>query len=266
MKNTNLKSYQEVEKKSLFGNNKNIKNYRQLALKNQLKMALFIKNFISNNHAKILEVGSGNSSLLYALNKICNLKTAEGLEISKSRHMFAQAWKKTKNFKKIINYNKSFEEFKTKRHSYDLLICNETFHLISAFNKQYIKKFLSFASKMVKKDGFLIMNIPTHRKKISQQASNPYYCLKKIQNQKIKFALYRLNPHKKRRVIKSTSIYFNSAGKNISSKTDFFYQWNKKCLKKSLKRYNFKAKFFEKKAAFFRKNKNDAILVVAKKI
>src|SRR5437762_1467401 len=54
---------------------------------------------------KVCEIGSGNSKLLYALERDGVLQEGIGLEISRSRHQFAEAFKQWVGCTKTTNLN-----------------------------------------------------------------------------------------------------------------------------------------------------------------
>ena len=71
-------------------------------------MSKFIKSFVGKNKENIIEIGSGNSSLLYNLNYEKIVNHGVGIEIAKSRYLFAEKWKNDLGFGNISNINNDF--------------------------------------------------------------------------------------------------------------------------------------------------------------
>ena len=93
-KHPNLVAYDDVENLQRFSE-ESFKNYCNKKLKECAEEVEFIKTHCSNNEwsGKICEIGSGNSKLLYSLEKADLLKEGIGYETSKSRTLFAEKFK-----------------------------------------------------------------------------------------------------------------------------------------------------------------------------
>jgi len=102
-KHINLATYDDFEKLNTFAGN--IDAYRTEKLKSAAGHVSFIKKLFPKKKITVLELGSGNSKTLFALEKAGVLHKGYGLEISKSRYEFAQLWKKEWGFKLIENRN-----------------------------------------------------------------------------------------------------------------------------------------------------------------
>jgi len=118
----NLIAYDHFEKLENFGDR--IDEYRQSKLDSAKGHVNFIKNYFSGKQISVLELGSGNSKTLFALEKAGILRKGYGIEISKFRFEFAQLWKKEWDFKRVENINANvidinFEDFE----DFDLCFC-----------------------------------------------------------------------------------------------------------------------------------------------
>lgn len=118
----NLKAYDEVEKLNNFGNE--LENYKKNKLIEAQKYVSFIRKLFLHKKINVLELGSGNSSSLFALNKAEILRKGYGVEISKSRHNFAEKWKSELHVVNVENINSNVFDIEFKRLSgLDLCMC-----------------------------------------------------------------------------------------------------------------------------------------------
>lgn len=116
-KHINLIAYDNFEQVDNLKDRMN--EYRQNKLDSAKGHVNFIKNHFPRKQITVLELGSGNSKTLFALEKAGILKRGYGIEISKSRFEFAELWKKDWGFKRVENINanvmdvnfKDFEDF-----------------------------------------------------------------------------------------------------------------------------------------------------------
>jgi len=91
----NLAAYADVEAESNYATPESLRNYRALLLQKSVPVADFIGRLPRKNRKlHVLELCSGSSRLLYALNERGILAEGYGVEVSQSRHEFAETWKK----------------------------------------------------------------------------------------------------------------------------------------------------------------------------
>ncbi len=133
------KSYSFSKDRKFISQNKN----RIKTFKNTLSL---ISNQIDFSNKKILDIGSGGGAFLKAC-KDRNI-TAEGIEPNK--------W--------LVNYSK--KKYGINISTKNLNKINKTYHIVSLFDVlehiPNIKLAINKIYKLVKKDGFLIINVPDH--------------------------------------------------------------------------------------------------------
>ena len=133
------KSYSFSKDRKFISQNQN----RIKTFKNTLSL---ISNQIDFSNKKILDIGSGGGAFLKAC-KDRNI-TAEGIEPNK--------W--------LVNYSK--KKYGINISTKNLNKVNKTFHIVSLFDVlehiPNIKLVINKIYKLVKKDGFLIINVPDH--------------------------------------------------------------------------------------------------------
>lgn len=101
-----------------------LESYRKSKLKSAQGHVEFIKKSFSSPRISVLELGSGNSKTLYALEKAGMLESGYGIEISRSRHEFARLWRRDHQFKKVTNINADVLQLNLKQfQGIDLCFC-----------------------------------------------------------------------------------------------------------------------------------------------
>ena len=162
IKHIDLTAYDDVENLDRFNENSFI-NYCNEKLGGCTKHINFINKYIINNqwNGRVLEIGSGNSKLLYRLEKE-NLITnvGYGYEISKSRFNFAEKLKDYVNSKKVVNYNEDFLSSNLVHKELDLIIAVDiVLQLISPLKRNAESLLLKKIYKMLKKGGYFLIEL-----------------------------------------------------------------------------------------------------------
>ena len=88
------------------------------------------------------------------------IKNATGIEIAKSRHLFAGGMEKIFNIKNIKNINEDFANVKVKNNYYDFFICNSTLQYL---NTRVARDLFKYIKSSLNKNGMLIMDIPNYQ-------------------------------------------------------------------------------------------------------
>jgi hypothetical protein len=164
----NLSSYDNVEDLRNF-TDFSFKKYCDDKIKSCNKHIEFIKKLPLNaKKLKVFEIGSGNSKLLYALEKQALISSAIGLEISESRYEFAQKFKNYMKSRKVKNINKNIFDLDFKE-QYDLIIgVDIVLQLISPINKGAETKVLKWINESLYNDGYLILELCSFEKILKQ--------------------------------------------------------------------------------------------------
>lgn len=215
-----------------------LEKYRKEALTSFKKSSDFVKNLLRGQKIKIIEVGSGNSSLLYNLEKEHILLEGIGIELAKTRHIFAEEWKQDKNFKNITNINEDFRNINFQKKYWNVFVCNSTFQY---FNSDIATDLVKTAYSSLAKNGFLILDIPTYKSYEKKMKNNVYSFIKEMPiTNPFKYGLYELS-----RKSSSTnefiniSKYFDQNGELKAEKSDRIYKWDKNKIISTLTRQNF---------------------------
>jgi hypothetical protein len=119
----NLGAYSEVEAPSNYSTPEELENYRHLLLEKSKPAAQCVKDAVYNgSRLKVLEVCSGSSRLLYALEQMDLLDVGYGVEVSQSRHRFAENWKASLGTTRVHNVQCSADEYHYAHAGFNLVI------------------------------------------------------------------------------------------------------------------------------------------------
>jgi len=166
-KHVNLIAYDDFEK--LENIDKDIKEYRQAKFDSASQHLNFIRRCFPNKKITVVELGSGNSKTLFALEKEGILKLGYGLEISKSRFKFAEAWKNDWGFRRVKNINADILEINFKKlGKFDLCFCADfTFQLLGPVNAQKPAEILNNIYTNLAPNGKIILELDGFERIIS---------------------------------------------------------------------------------------------------
>ena len=157
----NLTSYDNVEMLENFDQSK-IENYCLDKLKACSKHISFIKNnivFDEQWRGKICEIGSGNSRLLYRLEQENILKHGLGIEISQSRHRFAEVFKKFANSHAVTNLNSNIFDVKPPENCDLLLGVDIALQLMTPVAPNAERDLFAWMRKAIRPGGYLILEM-----------------------------------------------------------------------------------------------------------
>lgn len=155
----NLSAYDEVEQLSNF-TEKSFKLYCDEKIKGCEKHITFFKKLFSNDKKlKVCEIGSGNSKLLYALDKEEILETGVGIEISNSRYMFAEKFKKYMESTNIKNINKNIFDIEPVKNFNIVIGVDIVMQLISPISKNSEKDFLKWSYDSLCSEGIIVLEL-----------------------------------------------------------------------------------------------------------
>ncbi len=167
-KNFAYTTYKNVEAAENFTTPRSRAAYQKLLMDRvHKKEILFFKKIFPKGLGQTLEVGSGNSRILYALEKEGLLISGLGIEISPSRVAFANAWKKDLRSTKITTIVGDILTTPVP-HMFDTILClTSIFPFFDMLQKNGLATFLKKAHHMLKPGGTLILESVTFRDEIA---------------------------------------------------------------------------------------------------
>ena len=162
---SNLNSYDNVESLSNFDNDLEIQQYRKHKLEETIRAVNFLRKTLTHDvlehKIKVLELGSGNSKLLYQLSIQKLLNQGYGIEVSKSRFEFAEKWKQDLQITNVKNINDDILNIDLEQfNSIDLFICvDNALQFLEPIKKNSVLDLFSKLSKTLHKDGYIILEL-----------------------------------------------------------------------------------------------------------
>ena len=269
----NLSSYNNVEKITNFKNKSELNKYRNEKIKETIRHIKFIKKIIPQRKLKekikVLELGSGNSKLLYQLDAQNWLKKGYGVEVSKSRYVFAENWKKDLKITNVENINQNFLKLKLdKFHGIDLFICVDiALQFLEPIQKNAVLKILKNIKNVLNKDGIIILELWSMNnilKKIKQEEGLFKTWSKFDESDPFSFVLESLEKDKNEFVVWSK--YFIHKHKSINNNRNIMKNILKPYSPKVIKMAGFsKIQFFKNFELEKMDPNHDEYVVVAKK-
>jgi len=245
MPHINLTAYDTFERFEDFDSEK---KYRDSKLKECEKHYFFLKKNIKKTKLNVLELGSGNSKLLYKLSLENLLKNGVGIEISESRFNFAERWKKDLNIENIININDNFLNLdKYSIDSLDVcLVVDLAFQFCEPLGDRNEIKILQKIHQKLQKGGKLILELD----KCSRILKNTRFSNKIWEEFKDpdpwRFSLWDVIYNKKTNFLTWKKIYVSRNDDKIDETQIILKLYTKKEIEKILKKVGFKnCIFFE---------------------
>jgi SAM-dependent methyltransferase len=211
----NLTSYEKVEAPANYRSPAELESYRAERLAFGATRARFaLTQSAAPSPTKVVEVGAGSSALLYAMEADGTLEHATAIEISPSRHAFAERWKSDKGFQRVQNRCADFAAVTLDRDETDLFLClDNTFSYIGPEDATYPRKLIDTARAALRPGGTLVIEIHNQEKVINALRENErQFWLELPATNAFKFALYRQTFDRAKNWLRSESIYLGESG------------------------------------------------------
>lgn len=239
MTHSNLTAYDTFERFEDFDSEK---KYRDSKLQECDKHYLFLKKNIKKSKLNILELGSGNSKLLYKLSLENFLQNGVGIEISKSRFDFAEKWKKDLNIQNIININDNF--LNLDNYSIDnlnvCLVLDLAFQFCEPLGYQNEIKILQKIYQKLQKGGKLILELDDCKRILKSTKFSSNIWEEFNEPDPWRFSLWDVNYDDKTNFLNWKKIYISRNNNKIDETHIILKIYTKKEIKKILKKIGFK--------------------------
>jgi SAM-dependent methyltransferase len=163
----NRNAYSDIENMASFTEQDELQRYREYRIKRYQPVVGFVSRHNQNaRHQHFVEIGSGSSALLYALYKAGLLASGTGIELSTSRHNFAQAWKEEHGYSVIENINADFSEITLGQEATDwYIVIDNTFTYLEPENRDFPDQILEQPYSCLKKGGRLLLDFINYAKR-----------------------------------------------------------------------------------------------------
>ena len=158
---------------SNFSDRCEILNYRKSKIKSVYRKINFVKKLF-NKKINVLDVGSGNSKFLYGLNELGILNKGYGVEISKSRHEFAEKWLTDLGINNVENINSNFFDINLKNlPNFDLIYCSDlVFQFFEPTSEGNDIKFLNSVYEKMSDGSIILLELDTYDRILASMVNN----------------------------------------------------------------------------------------------
>ena len=243
MTNKNLECYNNYE---IFLDEFMENEYRKSKLISSEVHKNFIKKIFDSKKINVVELGSGNSKILYNLSLNNILEQGYGFEISNSRHAFAEKWKSDLKIENVENIQDNFLNIKNYDiENVDLFISVDlSFQFCEPIDEGSEKKLLNNIYNILKPEGKLIMELDGCGRIIESSNINTKIWEEFQKPDPWQFSLWECNYDKKTNFLtwNKTFISRNDNKKDYSSVVLKIY--DKEKIEKLLSKSGFKKIFF----------------------
>lgn len=211
----NFSSYDQVESPDNYRGSAEMEAYRAERLAFCARHVEFIFGAAGiAPPVSVLEVGAGSSALLYAMEMRGVLERALAIELSRSRHEFAECWKRESGFSAVVNQRGDFSGAAMDAGAFDLFLCiDNTYSYIGPENPRYPALLAERAFAALKPGGIVIIETHNQEKVIAEMNGDERRLWRELPaSNAFKFALYRQSFNRARNLIRSESIYLGRDG------------------------------------------------------
>ncbi len=156
----NLTAYDEVESLDNFDES-SFSTYCADRLAHTTPVIDFLRTELPtlDNQSKVIEIGSGNSALLYRLEQEGMLGDALGVEISASRHRFAEKFKTHIGNSNVHNLNENFLDMAPANNTSLVLGVDVVFQLIAALYEGADQDALTWIRNALSPEGAVVLEL-----------------------------------------------------------------------------------------------------------
>ncbi len=213
--NKNFSSYDQVEAPDNYRSVEEMDSYRRERLAFcGLRAEFLLTGCGATVPVDVVEVGAGSSALLYSLSNLGMLKSGVAIELSESRHRFAERWREDKDFQNIVNHCADFAQIKHEPKSKDIFVCiDNTFSLIGPENAAYPQRLVDLAFDALRPGGSIVIEIHNQEKVFAAMHEDQRQLWIELpETNAFKFALYRQTRNRTKNLILSETIYLRRDG------------------------------------------------------
>ena len=249
MKHVNLSAYSDVENLSRF-TDESFKNYCADKLLHCANEVGHVKRNLIDDQwtGKICEIGSGNSKLLYRFEQEGLLTKGYGIEVSRSRYLFAEKFKDHIGSKNVENINQDFLELVPYK-NLDLVISVDiTFQLIAALNNQAETQGLRWIYDSLRPGGSIILELRYFEEfssRISETTKDYKFWEEFPAHDPFEFVLAKISRDEKNLLVWEKNFFERNSMKR-SRFTNIFKPYNHDTVKTALTNAGFKSIEFSK--------------------
>jgi Methyltransferase domain len=206
----NAFAYDEVEAMSNYATQGHLDAYRRERLdKYEPYVALFRRLGAPDDGLSVVDVGSGSSAFLYALERAGLLRHGIAIERSDTRHEFAEQWRADEAFRCVVNIRANFADVELEPSTFDRVsVIDETYLYLRPQDEAYPGLLFSTARDALVPGGMLIMDFRNDAPLVAQMAqTGREFAVDLPETNAFSSAAYRQLPSADRRLLRNESVY-----------------------------------------------------------
>jgi hypothetical protein len=235
-KDANFISYNDKGNLSYFKDRKELDSYRRQHINKQMPCVNLLKSLFTYP-IKVIEIGSGYSSLLYALRDNLRLKIGVGIDVSETSYNFAEKWKEDWDYNQIINLHGNALEIPFLKNTDIIIAIDNVFTFLYPEDSTYPTLFLEKTYKSLRCEGKLLLEMSNYYPLTQKLVANYWNTLPSTDI--FKYGLHENIFHWKENIVEAKSIFISKDG-IISEKTDISWFYRVSDIKLLLHKNGFK--------------------------
>ena len=208
----NFAAYAEVEALENYATPEELDAYRDERLrKYEPHVGLLQRLGVPPRGLRVVDVGSGSSAFLYALERAGMLDRGIGIELSPSRHAFAEHWRENGGFHRVENVLGNFAETSLPAGSVDrFTVVDDTYLLLRPEDERYPELLLELARRALEPGGLFIAAFRNDAPLVaSLPAVERSFWVELPDSNAFRYALYRQRASADGSLLRNESIYIS---------------------------------------------------------
>ncbi len=232
----NLQAYADVETPDLY-DPEALLSYRESRLQRARPCIDFIRQHSRARRLAVAEVGSGSSALLYGLELAGKLARGLAIEFSRTRHEFAEVWRRDGQFRFVTNVCGDFAAVDMPADAFDaLVVVDNTFSYLQPENAAYPSRLLEKARRCLRNDGLLVLEVENYLDLREEESRT--LAVKLDETNPFRSASYRLEYDALTNSVRKDSVYVLRSGEE-KRKVEFSFVYSPEELTRLLEEHGF---------------------------
>lgn len=206
----NFSSYDDVEAPENYRTQEELEAYRDERLRLYAPHVAFLERLgVPPGGLRVVDVGSGSSAFLYALERAGILAAGVGIELSASRNGFAERWRADGGFEHVTNVLGDFARTELAPASFDrFTVLDDTYLLLRPEDESYPELLLVTAHRALAAGGLFVASFRNDTPLVASLEDGARSFWRELPaSNAFRYALYRQEASPDRRLIRNESIY-----------------------------------------------------------
>ena len=206
----NLSAYAEVEAMANYPTQAELEAYREERLgKYEPYVRLFRRLGTPPQGLRVADVGAGSSAFLYALERAGLLRDGLGIELSATRHEFAERWRAEGEFRHVTNLCANFADVSLQEEAFDRVsVLDETYLYLAPQDAAYPTLLLGAAHRALVPGGLLVLDFRNDEPLVATMTpEGRSFRVDLPETNAFAFASYRQLPSANKRWLRNESTY-----------------------------------------------------------